>query len=408
MTNNSGWTDYFTPIHFQFSKDVRIRDKSRDGLDEDEILARAQWAWNIGQNQKRYKSEYGLTYEVSVSSLINRHFIVHEPDQIRQTSDKVPLLIIFHGLNSSAWFMALVRTKWIEKASRNKFFIVFGQSQGKQYRKGPKYNRHGILQFGDDLSWEIQEPKDDFIYFDFILHYMKEHYEDQLNLSRIYYVGYSNGGLFSSNIAIHYGGHVLTAICNHCGGYGGLGYKDEELLNPNMIKKPLPIYILTGTMDNYLPSCEKARKYFENVGCDNLCSSENVLTNETRLPDMDLAVSLCRNTIGIISGCLFIIGSIAFWPSFGHGGALVGNWLYRCGASLGVINSLWYLIREQMKSFKYTLSKLMIVLSLFGSVGFLIGGGYFLYGGKYDSEGSFAWLAGSISFLFSSLIIYKI
>ncbi|CAF3565431.1 unnamed protein product [Rotaria sp. Silwood1] len=73
--------------------------------------------------------------------------------------------------------------------------------------------------------------------------------------------------LFSSNVAIHYGEHVFSAICNHCGGNRGLGYKDEELLNLNMIKKSLQIYILTGMRDNYLQSCAKAKKIFENVAC---------------------------------------------------------------------------------------------------------------------------------------------
>jgi predicted esterase len=268
MANNAGWLDYFTPIDFQSSNDILISHRpSDDEFEEDELLTRAKWAWNIGQNEKEYKNEHGLTFEVSIPRLINRHFLVHESDQVRQSSSKVPLLIFFHGLNSSAWFMALIRTKWIEKANINNFLVVFGQSQGKQFRKGPKYNQHGILQFGDDLSWEIQEPNIDLIYFDSILEYMKEHYEEKLDLSRIYYVGYSNGGLFSSNVTIHYGGHVLSAICNHCGGYGGLGYRDEELLDPSTIKKPVPIYILTGTRDSYLRSCEKAKTLFENVGC---------------------------------------------------------------------------------------------------------------------------------------------
>ncbi|CAF1433558.1 unnamed protein product [Adineta steineri] len=242
------------------SNDIRTCDK----LDEDELLARAKWAWNIGQNEEQYRNEHGLIYEVSVPTLLNRYFLVYESDQL---SSKVPLLIFFHGLNSSAWFMALVRTRWIEKANINNFLVVFGQSKGRQFRKGPKYNRHGAVQFGDDLSWEIQEPDDNFIYLDFILDYMKERYAEKLDLSRIYYTGYSNTGLFSSNVAIHYGGHVFSANCNHCGGYGGLGYKNEELLDLNTIKKPVPIYILTDTRDSYLASCEKAKNLFENAEC---------------------------------------------------------------------------------------------------------------------------------------------
>jgi hypothetical protein len=132
------------------------------------------------------------------------------------------------------------------------------------------------------------------------------------------------------------------------------------------------------------------------------------LIEDSRLFDMDLAVSFCRDTIGSISGLLFSIGSVAFWPGYGHGGALVGNWLYRCGATLGVISSTWSLIRQQIKSSKFSILKLLTLMSLFGSIGFLIGGAYFLYSGKHDTEGSFGWLTGSIAFFLSSVLIYKL
>jgi hypothetical protein len=87
---------------------------------------------------------------------------------------------------------------------------------------------------------------------------------------------------------------------------------------------------------------------------------------------------------------------------------MVGNWLYRCGATLGFMSSTWLLIRLQMKSTKFTMMKLVTFLSLCGSIGFLIGGGFFLAHGKHGAEGSFSWLAGSISFLLSSLLVYKL
>jgi hypothetical protein len=138
-----------------------------------------------------------------------------------------------------------------------------------------------------------------------------------------------------------------------------------------------------------------------------LSANSNVLREPSNSIDTDVAVSFCRNTIGSISGLLFTLGSIAFWPSYEHAGALVGNWLYRCGATLGLISSFWSLIRQQHPC-RYSTLKLMTLLSLFGSIGFLIGGAFFLYGGAYDMQGSLAWLAGSLSFLCSSLLIYKL
>ena len=136
--------------------------------------------------------------------------------------------------------------------------------------------------------------------------------------------------------------------------------------------------------------------------------TSDTLLDESNQFAMDLAVSFCRDTIGSISGLLFTVGSVAFWPSYDHGGALVGNWLYRCGASLGVVSSTWSLIRQQQASSTVSVLKLMSFMSLLGSIGFLIGGGFFLYGGKHDVQGSFAWLSGSLAFLASSLFIYKL
>jgi len=164
--------------------------------------------------------------------------------------------------------------------------------------------------------------------------------------------------------------------------------------------------VLTFTFGSILFSFASLQQLLTSF--QSLNPTQDISNNKSQPFNTDLAISFCRNTIGSISGFLFIIGSVAFWPNYGHGGALVGNWLYRCGASLGVVNSMWFLIQQQMKSSKFSLLKLMTLLSLLGSIGFLVGGGCFLYGGKYDIEGSLAWLSGSISFLLASLIIYKL
>jgi hypothetical protein len=137
-------------------------------------------------------------------------------------------------------------------------------------------------------------------------------------------------------------------------------------------------------------------------------NDDRPLISDTKSFDIDSAISLCRNTIGSVSGLLFAVGSVAFWPTYGHCGTLVGNWLYRCGATLGVMSCMWLLIRLQVKSTKFTMMKLVTILSLFGSIGFLIGGGFSLAGEKHDAEGSFSWLAASVTFLLSSLLIYKL
>ena len=135
-------------------------------------------------------------------------------------------------------------------------------------------------------------------------------------------------------------------------------------------------------------------------------SSES--TALVKVLDIDLAMSFCRNTIGSINGFLFAIGSLAFWPTFGGSGTIVGNWLCRCGSILGIISSVWLLIRLQMKSTKFTTMKLITILSLLCSINFFIGGVFYLLKGNHNDAFSIFWLLGSIAFLFSSLFVYKL
>ncbi|CAM4801444.1 unnamed protein product [Rotaria magnacalcarata] len=165
--------------------------------------------------------------------------------------------------------------------------------------------------------------------------------------------------------------------------------------------------VLTFTFGSILfglGSLQQLLANFRSISSNN----NELLINEAKPFYMDLAISICRNTIGSVNGFLFTIGSVAFWPTYGHCGSLVGNWMYRCGAFLGVVNSMWQLIRLQMKSTAMTTMKLLALLSLLGSIAFLVGGGYFLIGGKHDIEGSFVWLAGSVTFLLSSILTYKL
>lgn len=263
------WQDYFTPVSF-------VTAGSRDESDEygncrllrddchDEKLNQAKWAWSISQDiNKEYSSEFGHTFQVDLER--HRFFVVHEPKRQLNQTKSIPLLVFYHGLNSSAWYSALVRTGWLQLSAKYHFLVVFGQGQGTFYDNGPQRNKFGQVSFGD-LYWEIEQPKDDFDYLDSLLSYMKIKYAHVLDTDRIYFMGYSNGAMFSSNVAVHYGGQTFAAICNHCGGFGGQ-YNEEKILQPRNITSPLPIYILTGTDDDYKESCLKAKELFEAAHC---------------------------------------------------------------------------------------------------------------------------------------------
>ena len=88
----------------------------------------------------------------------------------------MPLLVFFDGLNSSAWYCALVRTGWIQLSNKYQFLVVFGQGQGTFYESGPQRNKYGHLSFGD-LYWQVEQPKEDLTHVDSLLDYMKRSYE---------------------------------------------------------------------------------------------------------------------------------------------------------------------------------------------------------------------------------------
>lgn len=259
------WFDYLTPLTFESKFSTSALRLLRDDPN-DETLNLAKSTWKISQQtNKEHRSKFGRTFQVDLPS--KRFFVVHEPPlNDKDSQNSFPLLIFFHGLNSSAWFCALVKTGWLELALKYKFFIVFGQGQGTFYADGPRRNQHGDLNFGD-LFWQIENPKEDFDYLDSLLEYMKNEYSQRLNTKRIYFLGYSNGALFSSNVVVRYGRRVFAAVCNHCGGFGGK-YNEEKMLQPENTTSPLPIYILTGSNDAYRESCEKAKVLFENAQCE--------------------------------------------------------------------------------------------------------------------------------------------
>lgn len=259
------WLDYFTPVNITTTKssDENNYHLLHDDAN-DEVVNKAKWAWNIGrQIPAEYHSEFGHTFQVNLDK--KRFFVVHEPIIHEKRPKSTPLLIFYHGLNSSAWYCALARTGWLELSKKYNFLVVFGQGQGTFFEDGPQKNKFGQLNFGD-LYWEIEQPKDDFDYLDSLLKYMNNKYNDLLDINRIYFMGYSNGALFSSNVAVHYGGRTFAALCNHCGGFGGL-YNEDKMLQPRDIIYPLPIYILTGENDDYKESCLKAKNLFETAHC---------------------------------------------------------------------------------------------------------------------------------------------
>lgn len=190
---------------------------------------------------------------------------------MRAEMELCPLLLFFHGLGSTAWFCALEGTDLKKLANQNRSVVVFGQGQG--CNPLDRWEEGG---FGE-CFWEIRYPCEDFVYIERILSDFgipcslgqRNGIQEtpgklariRIDATRVYYMGYSNGAMFSCNVAIRYGGSVFAGICNMMGGWAGR-YKQDGLLNVQYAKHPTPLLIISGTHDTYLPSCKKAQDVF--------------------------------------------------------------------------------------------------------------------------------------------------
>lgn len=296
------------------------------GLNEEEDLslqrAKKVWKRTNGGRKKEVRSSSssklrgGHTFQVQVELQeaeddtqiirnITRFYVVHIPSSIidvvinaRETSlESWPVLMFFHGLNSCAWYCALKGTGLRRLAHEKRCIVIFGQGKGEYFDSGPRRDKWDCIGFGE-IYWEIPRPSDDFKYLDTILSHIgistssppspsalsdrsqpwalqgvdkngwpPEYCDGRLRIdrTRIYFMGYSNGAMFSANVAIRYGGSVFRGICNMMGGWAG-GYPEEGLMDVREAKHPVPMLIVSGTEDTYLSSCKRASELFASVG----------------------------------------------------------------------------------------------------------------------------------------------
>jgi len=119
------------------------------------------------------------------------------------------------------------------------------------------------------------------------------------------------------------------------------------------------------------------------------------------------AVDLTRSTVNLINGVLFVTGSAAFWPSFGDGGVLLGNWCFRISCSFLFIIMVWSIYRS-FKPTNQSRREVILLQSLY--VQYLLGAGGFIAGGALFEAGDVAmgaivWGVGSIFFTTGSLVM---
>lgn len=219
--------DYMTPVPNIFVEEEEFYDLSHKELLE----------LNKIVDQGTYFDDNGTTFSVNIN---DRYVVVHAPNDL---PSKFSLVLFYHGLGDYAWDMAINKTNWRQLANQNKFIIVFvsGTNCGATHDRRCGFN--------------IKNPDNELIHMEKVLEEMHKLY----NINKTYYIGFSNGAIFSSIVAQKYGNKLFTAMVNIMGGFG---HNCLEVSDMN-ISNPLPILFITGTLDEYKDSCIYAHNFFE-------------------------------------------------------------------------------------------------------------------------------------------------
>ncbi len=195
-----------------------------------------------------YEDHFGKILKIK---LINsdRYFLLNIPCQ---ENIAYPILFCYHGLSEWAWTFALELTEWRKISFINKFVIIFGQGTNCGSLVD---NRNGFC---------IWKPDEEFIYFEEILSRLKsDEFKISLDFQKVYYFGFSNGGIFSSVLLQQYGRTIFAGICNCMGGFGKECKEVKKIQNLEI--KPVRLLIITSEFDDYQESCIYAKGYFEKL-----------------------------------------------------------------------------------------------------------------------------------------------
>ncbi|AKI80569.1 putative hydrolase [Acanthamoeba polyphaga mimivirus] len=279
--DNYIWLDYLTTEQFNEPKnDIDVKHYYGIDIETDQYLQNAIDIWELTYKYgEKYFCNYGgKTFQINIC---DRFYIAHFPLQCLNDGGKYPVLIFLHGLTGYSWHFALNKTGLIELANQNSFIVLFGQGNGEITR--PVRDKYGGVSFGD-IYWQIENPELDIDYIKSIMNLqgtIEFCEKDDIDLSelrnmfsdKIYFCGYSNGAMFSFNMCFY--DLNFSGICSMMGGYGGLaGYSNDKISKiidrPTEISPDIPVIILTGSLDEYLPASKKAfeillDKNFSNV-----------------------------------------------------------------------------------------------------------------------------------------------
>jgi predicted esterase len=225
--------------------------------------------------------KFGRFRQLHVS--LDRSLLLFEPRSLAQRSKAghlvtVPLLLLFHDANQSAWQLALYRSNWARLAARFEFVAAFLQADVVNAD-----DWHIAADAVTTARWktafhvQVTDIHDDVAYVSTVL--------DELLVAlhvdrrQIFAIGYGDGATFLARAALFFH-HTLASICLVGGGL------DEELSpSPSDFKRVPSVFVLTKADDKQRPIAEAAHNEYRRARA------------ETRLLELPKAESLTTLTL---------------------------------------------------------------------------------------------------------------
>jgi poly(3-hydroxybutyrate) depolymerase len=184
----------------------------------------------------------------------NREYYIHVPeslDSIYCTEKKIPLLVCFHGVYSTAKRFCFEESNWRGLANHHHFIVVFPQAQGKVTNPW----------IGEDTHWHLHNDHEPFDGED-DLQFVKDLVDEisrvySVDEYKIYAFGWNNGGVFVTNVALRYS-KLFAAVCNFMG-----GISKDKMIDPATAQRKIPLYIISNQTNTTLEKCKNAEQVFQ-------------------------------------------------------------------------------------------------------------------------------------------------
>ncbi|RJR48883.1 MAG: alpha/beta fold hydrolase [Desulfobacteraceae bacterium] len=200
----------------------------------------AVWGW---QDHDAHAYESGtLEHKLDIRVFgFRRSYLLHTPpgyDGVRP----LPLMIVLHGGFSTGSAME-TESGFSEIADREKFFVAYPNGFGL-------LGRFQHWNAGHCCGFAMKHGIDDVGFVSLVIDHIRQRV--QIDSSRIYLVGYSNGGMLAYLFAARNPG-IVAAVAGIAASIGSRNSPEEPELRIAQPLAPVPVIAFHGLMDQIVP-----------------------------------------------------------------------------------------------------------------------------------------------------------